>query len=107
MATADVIDTETFTHRVCDAIVETWGDDPGAAKRVAHIARSSVETAKNWFKRRCAPSGPNLVMLMRESERLTEVILDFAGKTDLAERQAEILHRLDRVDNVLRYGAAE
>ncbi len=103
MTQIDVVDTQTWTQRVCGALEEDWGKRSKAVvNELVDITRASDETIINWFKRKCAPSGPNLVMLMRKSPRVAAVVMEFAGMEDLAERQRQIIERQERIEVAMR-----
>ena len=71
---------ETFAHAIASAIRAQWGLSPSARKEVGRITQSNERAVRNWFEGRNAPSGENLVSLMRHSDVVFETVLSMAGR---------------------------
>jgi hypothetical protein len=56
---------------------------PSALKTVAQLTRSNERAVRNWFQGKNGPSGANLVILMRHSDRVLTTVLELADRRDL------------------------
>ena len=78
------IDTEpSFSEAVADALRREFGGTPGAVKKVVRLTRANERAVRNWFEAKNAPSGENLVILMRHSDEVLEAVLRLAERQDL------------------------
>lgn len=71
---------ETFAYAIANAIRAQWGLSPSARKEVGRITQSNERAVRNWIEGRNAPSGENLVSLMRHSDVVFETVLAMAGR---------------------------
>ena len=72
-----------FAEAVADALRREFGGTPGAVKKVVRLTRANERAVRNWFEAKNAPSGENLVILMRHSDEVLEAILRLADRQDL------------------------
>ncbi|QYC11495.1 hypothetical protein [Brevundimonas nasdae] len=73
----------SFAEAVADAIRREFGGTPGSVKRVVRLTRANERAVRNWFEAKNAPSGENLVVLMRHSDEVLETVLALADRQDL------------------------
>ncbi len=73
----------SFAEAVADALRREFGGTPGAVKKVVRLTRANERAVRNWFEAKNAPSGENLVILMRHSDEVLEAILRPADRQDL------------------------
>lgn len=73
----------SFAEAVADALRREFGGSPGAVKHVVRLARANERAVRNWFEAKNAPSGENLVALMRHSDEVLETVLRLADRQDL------------------------
>lgn len=52
-------------------------------KSVVRLTRANERAVRNWFEAKNAPSGENLVILMRHSDEVLEAVLRLAARQDL------------------------
>ena len=74
---------DRFPEAVASALRREFGAVPGAVKQVVRITGANERAVRNWFEARNAPSGENLVALMRRSDEVLETVLHLAGRQDL------------------------
>lgn len=74
---------DRFPEAVAGALRREFGAVPGAVKQVVRITGANERAVRNWFEARNAPSGENLVALMRQSEEVLETVLQLAGRQEL------------------------
>lgn len=95
-----------FAEAVADALRQEFGGTPGAVKKVVRLTRANERAVRNWFEAKNAPSGENLVILMRHSDEVLEAILRLADRQDLVaarklaaarEKLAEMLAMIDDI----------
>lgn len=96
----------SFSEAVADALRREFGGTPGAVKKVVRLTRANERAVRNWFEAKNAPSGENLVILMRHSDEVLEAILRLADRQDLVaarklaaarEKLAEMLAMIDDI----------
>ncbi len=73
----------SFSEAVADALRREFGGTPGAVKKVVRLTRANERAVRNWFEAKNAPSGENLVILMRHSDEVLESVLRLADRQDL------------------------
>ncbi len=73
----------SFSEAVADALRREFGGTPGAVKEVVRLTRANERAVRNWFEAKNAPSGENLVILMRHSDEVLESVLRLADRQDL------------------------
>lgn len=71
---------DAFPKIIAAALHQEWGSSISSRKLVSRITGANERAVKNWFEARNAPSGENLVELMRYSEAVCEGILAAAGR---------------------------
>jgi hypothetical protein len=76
------LDTEGFVRAIAVTLKAEFGA-PSALKTVAQLTRSNERTVRNWLEGKNGPSGSNLVILMRYSDRVLRTVLELAGRRDL------------------------
>ena len=77
------LDTEDFVKVIALALKAEFGATPSALKTVAQLTRSNQRAVRNWFEEKNGPSGANLVILMRHSDRVLRTVLGLADRRDL------------------------
>jgi hypothetical protein len=77
------LDTEGFVRAIAVALKAEIGATPSALKTVARLTHSNERTARNWLEGKNGPSGSNLVILMRHSDRVLRTVLELADRRDL------------------------
>jgi len=50
---------------------------------VVRLTRANERAVRNWFEAKNAPSGENLVILIRHSDEVLEAVLRLADRQDL------------------------
>jgi len=73
----------SFAEAIADALRREFGGAPGAVKNVVRLTRANERAVRNWFEAKNAPSGENLVILMRLSDEVLETVLRLADRQDL------------------------
>lgn len=73
----------SFAETIADALRREFGGAPGAVKNVVRLTRANERAVRNWFEAKNAPSGENLVILMRLSDEVLETVLRLADRQDL------------------------
>lgn len=73
----------SFAEAVADALRREFCGTPGAVKKVVRLTRANERAVRNWFEAKNAPSGENLVTLMRHSDEVLEAVLRLADRQDL------------------------
>lgn len=73
----------SFAEAIADALRREFGGAPGAVKSVVRLTRANERAVRNWFEAKNAPSGENLVILMRLSDEVLETVLRLADRQDL------------------------
>jgi hypothetical protein len=103
--TAATLTTHDFASIMRDALRRGFSGPKAAAR----AAKSSPDTADNWWDGRTAPSGPFLVRLMSESDEVFTTILELAGRADEAKRVRirALLVEAERILGVGEVGNAE
>lgn len=69
----------------------SWQEGPSRTRRTAplprlagpRLTRANERAVRNWFEAKNAPSGENLVILMRLSDEVLETVLRLADRQDL------------------------
>jgi hypothetical protein len=77
------LDTEGFVRAIAVALKAEFGATPSALKTVAQLTRSNERAVRNWLEGKNGPSGSNLVILMRHSDRVLRTVLEMADRRDL------------------------
>lgn len=72
-----------FPEAIAEALRREFGGAPGAVKNVVRLTRANERAVRNWFEAKNAPSGENLVALMRRSDEVLETVLRLADRQDL------------------------
>ena len=95
-----------FAAVLSETLRETFGGSGRSIKTVMTFTGAGERTVKNWFQGKNAPSGENLVMLMRHSDEILEALLLMAGREDILtakllvdarDRLAEIVKIIDEI----------
>ena len=73
----------SFAEAIADALRREFGGTPGAVKKVVRLTRANERAVRNWFEAKNAPSGENLVILIRHSDEVLEAVLRLADRQDL------------------------
>src|SRR5580700_3747974 len=77
------VDTEGFVKAIALALKAEFGATPSALKAVAQLTHSNERTVRNWLEGKNGPTGSNLVILMRHSDRILGTVLELADRRDL------------------------
>jgi hypothetical protein len=77
------LDTEGFVRAIAVALKAEFGAMPSTLKTVAQLTHSNERAVRNWFEGKNGPSGANLVILMRHSDRVLRTVLELADRRDL------------------------
>lgn len=97
----------SFAEAIADALRREFGGTPGAVKKVVRLTRANERAVRNWFEAKNAPSGENLVILMRHSDEVLEGVLRLADRQDLVaarklssarEKLQEMLALIDDIE---------
>ena len=97
----------SFAEAIADALRREFGGTPGAVKKVVRLTRANERAVRNWFEAKNAPSGENLVILMRHSDEVLEAVLRLADRQDLVaarklssarEKLQEMLAMIDDIE---------
>src|SRR5277367_3700357 len=76
------LDTESFVRAIAVALKAEFGATPSALKTVAQLTHSNERAVRNWLEGKNGPSGSNLVILMRHSDRVLRTVLELADRRD-------------------------
>jgi len=76
-------DVAGLVREVAAALRDEFGATPSALKTVARLTQSNERAVRNWFEGKNGPSGANLVILMRHSDRVLRTVLQLADRPDL------------------------
>ena len=74
---------EPLAAAIAAALKAEFGNTPSAHKTVAQLTRSNERAVRNWLEGKNGPSGENLVILMRHSNRVLRTVLELANRRDL------------------------
>lgn len=97
----------SFAEAIADALRREFGGTPGAVKKVVRLTRANERAVRNWFEAKNAPSGENLVILLRHSDEVLEAVLRLADRQDLVaarklsaarEKLQEMLAMIDDIE---------
>jgi hypothetical protein len=77
------LNTEGFVRAIAVALKAEFGATPPALKTVAQLTHSNERAVRNWLKGKNGPSGSNLVILMRHSDRVLRTVLELADRRNL------------------------
>lgn len=97
-----------FADAIADALRREFGGSPGAVKSVVRLTWANERAVRNWFEAKNAPSGENLVVLMRHSDEVLEAVLRLADRQDLVaarkltaarEKLEEMLAMIDDIQS--------
>lgn len=97
----------SFAEAIADALRREFGGTPGAVKKVVRLTRANERAVRNWFEAKNAPSGENLVILLRHSDEVLEAVLRLADRQDLVaarklssarEKLQEMLALIDDIE---------
>jgi|TARA_R110000850_G_scaffold160806_3_gene285227 hypothetical protein len=100
------VSASEYRKAISTALSQELGGAGRAAKDTARWTGASERTAKNWISATYAPTGENLIELMRHSDTVLDVVLVLAGRdgdrmarrVSLARNElAEILRGLDAI----------
>lgn len=97
----------SFAEAIADALRREFGGTPGAVKKVVRLTRANERAVRNWFEAKNAPSGENLVILIRHSDEVLVAVLRLADRQDLVaarklsaarEKLQEMLAMIDDIE---------
>jgi hypothetical protein len=71
---------DAFPKLIAEALHYEWGASLSSRKIVSRITHANERAVKNWFEARNAPSGENLVELIRHSDAVLEAVLAASGR---------------------------
>ena len=100
------VSASEYRKAISTALSQELGGAGRAAKDTARWTGASERTAKNWISATYAPTGENLIELMRHSDTVLDVVLVLAGRDEdrmarrvsLARNElAEIVRGLDAI----------
>jgi hypothetical protein len=100
------LNTGGFVGAIAVALKAEFGAMPSALKTVAQLTSSNERAVRNWFEGKNGPSGANLVILMRHSDRVLRTVLELADRRDLVlaveltglrQRLIEAVAEIDRL----------
>ena len=74
-------DGTPFAAAIAVALAADFGASPSAVKRVARLTSANERAVRNWFEGKNAPSGENLVGLMRHSDAVLSSVLILADRS--------------------------
>lgn len=73
----------TFACGISRALRRQYGGTPASVKVVARLTGANERAVKNWFDAKNGPSGENLIILIRHSNEVLEVVLHLADHDEL------------------------
>ena len=76
-------DEYDFTAVIAETLRDEFGDSGRAVKTVMAYTNAGERTVKNWFQGKNAPSGANLIELVRYSDEVLEAVLVMSGREDI------------------------
>lgn len=76
-------DEDDFTSVIAETLRDAFGGNGAAAKSLMRITGAGERTVKNWLEGKNAPSGENLVELVRHSDEVMEAFLLLAGRHEI------------------------
>lgn len=92
-----------YALQISAALRTELGDTHRATKTLMRWTGASERSAKNWLSGSCTPSGPHMIILLRESDLVARAVLGLAGRDDLLRlidvqaAEQEILSALEHV----------
>lgn len=78
-----VSEGDDFTSVIAEVLRDAFGGNGAAAKSLMRITGAGERTVKNWLEGKNAPSGGNLVALVRHSDEALEAFLLLAGRHEI------------------------
>ncbi len=93
-------DCLSFQAAVADALRRDFGGAPSSVKHVAKLVNANERAVRNWFDARNGPSGEHLVMLMRHSTAVVEMVLALSGRSGLVQTKL-VADAKERVRHIL------
>jgi hypothetical protein len=76
-------DGQSIAETIAAALKSEFGRSPGSVKAVGRLTQANGRAVKNWFDGNNAPSGDNLVCLLRHSDSVLNAVLLLAGREEL------------------------
>ena len=73
----------SIAEAIAEALKSEFGTSAGSVKTVGRVTQANGRAVKNWFEGNNAPSGENLVCLLRHSDRVLNAVLLLAGRQEL------------------------
>ena len=96
-----------FTAVIAETLRDAFGGTARSVKTVMAYTGAGERTVKNWFEGKNAPSGKNLIELMRHSDEVLEAMLIMAGREDilagklLVDARDKLVEMLEIIDQLL------
>ena len=72
-----------FVDGISQALRRQYGGTPSSVKVVARLTGANERAVKNWFDAKNGPSGENLIILLRHSNEVLEIVLQLADHREL------------------------
>ena len=91
---------DDYTSAITKTLRYAYGENRGAAKSLMRITGAGERTVKNWLEGKNAPSGENLIELVRHSDEVLETILLITGRHEILTMKMMLNVRDDLVQMV-------
>jgi len=72
-----------FVAGISQALRRQYGGTPSSVKVVARLTGANERAVKNWFDAKNGPNGENLIILLRHSSEVLEILLHLADHDEL------------------------
>jgi len=73
----------SIAELIAAALKSEFGQTAGSVKTVGRLTQANGRAVKNWFDGNNAPSGDNLICLLRHSDSVLNAVLALAGREEL------------------------
>lgn len=92
---------DDYTSAITETLRHGFGENRGAAKSLMRITGAGERTVKNWLEGKNAPSGENLIELIRHSDEVLEAILLITGRHEILTMKMVLSVRDELVQMVM------
>jgi len=69
-----------YAEAIAGALKSDFGGEASTVKVVARLTATNERAVRNWLEAKNAPSGANLVILIRHSDAVLEAVLGLSGR---------------------------
>jgi hypothetical protein len=74
---------QAYAEAIAAALKADFGGEASTVKVVSRLTATNERAVRNWLEARNAPSGANLMILVRHSDAVLEAVLDLSGRRSL------------------------